>query len=169
MSDVVRRLERAVVPPVGERGVGETVGEDRTDPSLLEPADRLVGVIGRVLDVRPVEQCRHTGVDTFERAHVVGDVYVLWSIDAREAVEHDSEIVVESSVGCGSPDRCLPGVAVRVDEAGDHDIAGDIDYLRIRRLDLRCNRGDGVALNKDVAPVDIADLGINTDDVTPVK
>ena len=74
-------------PPVLERRVREAEGEDRSDAGLLEPADRLVGVVGRVHDVRPVDERRDARVDALERAPQVAGVHVVGPVVRGELVE----------------------------------------------------------------------------------
>ena len=62
-ADVVRVLQAAVVPPRAEVEVRRAVGEHGAEAPLLQRRDRRVGVLRRVLDVRPVEQRRDAGVD----------------------------------------------------------------------------------------------------------
>ena len=59
-------VELAERPPLAARR--HAVRVDRADAGVLEALDRRVRVIGRVVDVRPVEQRRHAAVERLERA-----------------------------------------------------------------------------------------------------
>ncbi len=80
-SVAVDRLDAAGVvgaePPVLKRRVREAEGEDRPDARLLEAPDGRVGVLGRVHDVRPVDERRDARVGAFEGAPQVGGVHVV--------------------------------------------------------------------------------------------
>ena len=68
---------------------------------------------------------------------------------------------------CESSDRSLPYVSMRVDEARDHQPAAGIDYLNAgcTRRQRRSDGGDDVVAYEDVAVGQIAELGIDRDDV----
>ena len=111
-------------PPVLERRVREAEGEHRPDAGLLQAADRLVGVVGRVHDVRPVDERRDARVGALERAPQVAGVHVVGPVVRGELVEDPGEVGAERVVRGARPDRRLPRVAVGVDEARDDDVAG---------------------------------------------
>ena len=99
-------------------------------PRLPQPADRLVGVLGRVHDVRPVDERGDARVDALQRAPQVAGVDVIGPIVRRELVEDGPEVGAERVVGRRRPDRRLPGVPMGVDEAGDDDVAIGLDDPR---------------------------------------
>jgi hypothetical protein len=83
-------------------------------PGTGKPLDRRVGVLGCVVDVRPVEQRRDPRVQGFERAHQVRDVDILSAVLNADVVEHAGEVLVQRAARQDAPHRCLPGVAVRI-------------------------------------------------------
>ena len=127
-------------PVLLQRGVRAAVGVLRPDAGLLQRLDRGVGVVGRVVDVRPVDQRGDAGVEALQRAGQVAGVDVLGPVERRERVEHLDEVVVQRGVRRAVADRGLPRVPVGVDEAGDDDLARAVDDLRVgvdARLDAR--------------------------------
>ena len=130
-ADVLGSLKDAVEPPVGERGVRVAVAVHGPRAELREGPDRLVGVVGRVVDVRPVEERRHAGVYRLERAEKVAGVHVLRAEGRRQGVEDQREVPVERDVRRDAADHGLPGVPVRVDEARDDDRTRGVDDLAV--------------------------------------
>ena len=116
-------------------------------------------MLGRVVDVRPVEHRRHARVDRLERAEVVPGVDVLGAVGGRELVEDDVEVAGEADVRRDPADHGLPGVAVRVDEARHDDAARGVDHLGVADLERRADGGDPIVLDQDVAAEDVADRG----------
>jgi hypothetical protein len=165
---VARNPDLALEPVVGKRRVGAAVGVLRPDARLLEPADGGVRVFRRVVDVRPVDECRDPGVQAFERAGQVARVDVVRCVDGRERVEDFDEIVVERRIGRTAADGCLPRVAVGVDEAGNDDLSGAIDHLGVR-LDGAVDRGDLVVFDQDVARAQVADVGVHGEHVATTE
>ena len=81
-SSRTRRASAIRASWLGEEGLGkrdgiEAVGENGPQPGVLEPANRLVGVRGRVDAVREVEHAGDAGVERLERADVVAGIDVL--------------------------------------------------------------------------------------------
>ena len=140
----------AAEPPGRDRRVRKAVGEDRPDAAVLEPLDGGVRVLGRVHDVRPIHERRDAGVDRLERTPLVRRVDVVGPVLGRELVEDGAEVGAQRVVGRAGPDRRLPGMAVRVDEAGDDDVAGRVDDLRVRCGQVRADLGDDVPHHEDV-------------------
>ena len=100
-------------------------------PDSWRPLIAGVGVVGRVHDVRPVDERRDARVDALERAPQVGGVDVVGPVVRRELVEDVPEVGDQRVVRGARPDRRLPGVAVGVDEARDDDVAVGVDDLRV--------------------------------------
>ena len=157
-ADVLGRVQLALEPPRVERRVRVAVAVDGAEARVAEAADRLVGVLRRVVDVRPVEERRDAGVDRLERAEVVPGVDVLRPVRGRELVEHEVEVAAEADVGRDPADHGLPRVPVRVDEAGDDDAAGRVDDLGVAGLERVADGRDPVVLDEDVAAVEVAEL-----------
>ena len=55
----------------------------------------------------------------------------------------------------------FPGVDVRVDEAGDHDVAAAVDNGGIVRADIAADFDDLLAVDQDVAAVEVADFRVH--------
>ena len=113
----------AVGPPLGADR--DAVRVDGADAGFGQAADRRVGVLRRVVDVRPVEQRRDAGVERLERADQVRDVDVLGAVLDADVVEHPGEVLVERAAREDAAHRRLPRVPVGVDEArhDDHRVA----------------------------------------------
>ncbi len=88
--DVLRVVQLAERPPLAARR--HAVRVDRPDAGVLQPLDRRIGVIGRVVDVRPVEERRHAAVERLQRTRVVADVDILGAVVAADAAEHHLEV-----------------------------------------------------------------------------
>src|SRR4029453_12816794 len=163
-ADVVARdRDLAVVPVVVQGGVGAAVGVLGPDAGLLEPADGGVGVLGGVVDVRPVDQGGDAGVDALQRPGQVAGVDVLGPVEGGEGVEDLHEGGAEGGVGGAAPDGRLPGVPVGVDEPGDDDPAAGVEHLGVG-VDLGGARGDLAPLDEDVARRQVAEVGIHGQD-----
>ena len=143
-----------------ERGVAEAVGEDRPDAGLLKALDRGVGVSRRVHDVRPVDEGRDARVDALEGAPEVGREDVVGPIVRAELVEDRAEVGDQRVVRGARPDRRLPRVAVAVDEARDHDVAGGVDDLRAVRGQVGPDGLDRGAVDEDVGPRQLAEIRV---------
>ena len=161
-SDVLGMVQLAERPPLAAGR--DAVGVDRADAGVLQTLDRRVGVIGRVVDVRPVEQRRDAAVERLERAGVVADVDVLGAVVAADAAEHDREVVVERAAREDAADRRLPRVPVRVDEPRHDDHPGRVDLLRVGDVEAAPDLDDLAVLDEDVAVRDLADVGVHRDD-----
>jgi hypothetical protein len=139
---------------------------DRADAGLGQAVDRRVGVLGRVVHVRPVEERRNATVDGFERAHQVRDVDVLGAVLDADVVEHAGEVLIERAARQHAAHGRLPGVAVRVDEARHHDAIACVDDVRVRaRLKILADRDDLGALDQHVRVRHVAELGVEREHV----
>ncbi len=153
-------LQRAVVPPGREIEVWRTVGEHGAQPRLLQRGDRGVGVLGRVLDVRPVEERGDAGVDGAVGAHEVAGIGVLRPVDRCEHAEDVAEVVVEQRVGGDVAEDAFPDVAVRVDEPRHHDGVGGVDHVGVADRDVGRDGLDLRAFDQDVGLAVIAERRI---------
>ncbi len=95
--DVLGLVQLAQHPPLAARR--HAVGVDGADAGILQTLDCRVRVVGRIADVRPVEQRRDTPVESLERTCVIADVHVLGAEEAADLAEHDREVVVERANG----------------------------------------------------------------------
>ena len=160
-ADVLGVLELAERPPLAAGR--HAVRVDGADARVLEALDSRVGVVGRVADVRPVEQRRDARVERLERAGVVADVDVLWAVVPADTAEHHREVVVERAGREDATDRRLPRVAVRVDEPRHDDHAARVDLLGIAYLETSADLDDHPVLDEHVAVRDLADVGVHRD------
>jgi hypothetical protein len=160
--DVLGMVQLAQHPPLGPGR--HAVGVDGADAGVPEALDRCVRVVGRVVDVRPVEQRRDTAVERLEGAGVVADVDVLRAVEAADLAEHDREVVVEGAGRQDAADGRLPRVPVRVDEARHHDHPCRVDLLGVGYRQAAADLDDLPVLDEDVRVRDVPDLGIHRDD-----
>jgi hypothetical protein len=123
-------------------------------------------VLGRVVDVRPVEERGDACVDRLQRAEVVARIDVLGPVRRSQLVEHEVEVATQAHVGGDAAYDGLPRVPVRVDEAGDDDAVLSVDHFGIARVERTAHRRDLVVLDEDVSAVHVADLRIHAEDVT---
>ncbi len=106
-------------------------------------------MVGRVVDVRPVDECRDAGVQAFQRAGEVARVDVLGSILRRKRIEDLVEVVIKRRIGSAAANRRLPGVTVGVDKARDDYPSGAVNHAGIG-IDPHVDTGDPVVLDQDV-------------------
>ena len=139
--DVFGVIVRAVGPPL-LRADRDAVRVDGADARFGQAADRLVRVIGRVVDVRPVQQRRDAGVERLERADQVGGVDVVGAVLRADVVQHAGEVFIEGAAREDASHRRLPGVPVRVDESRHDDAVGRVDDFGVAGLDRAADRLD---------------------------
>jgi hypothetical protein len=118
-----------------QRDAGLAVGVDRAAADLAQRTDRLVGVARRILDVRPVEERGHAGVERGEAPEQRGGIDVLRPEARPETLEQLHEHARQVPIDAGVTDRALPGVAVRIDEAGEDEVLGDVDRFDVAAVD----------------------------------
>src|SRR5262245_3580723 len=94
------------------------VTENGPDPGSFERVERRRGVVGRVLDVVPVDDGGDAGVETFERAGEGAGMDVVRLVAGPDGAEDQFQVGGERDVGAHAAQAGLPGVAVRVYEAG---------------------------------------------------
>ena len=140
------------------------VAIDRPYARIEQALDRRIGVLGRVVEVRPVVERGHAGIERVERADVIGDVHVLGGIDLARDAANAAEILAERPIGGDAAQQALPGVAVGVDKAGDHDHVGAVDDIGVDIADIALYLGDLLAVDQDVAVGQHADFGIDGHD-----
>ena len=153
-------------PPVLEGRIPEAEGEDRPDARLLKPADRCVRMVRRVHDVGPIDERGDARVRAFERTPQVAGVYVVGPVVRRELVEDAAEVRTEGVIRGAGPDRRLPGVPMRVDEARDDDVAGGIDGPGSVGGQVAADLGDPVILDEDVGAGHLTELRVLGEDVS---
>jgi hypothetical protein len=140
-------------------GLGRAVEERRPDAGGEQAVDGGVVVFGRRVVVAPVGQRRRAAVELVERADAGGDGQVLRAERRGQAGVHLLEVLQQRPVGGHAAQRGLPGVHVRVDQAGDDDAAGGVDQLRVVGGDAGRDGGDAVGLHQDVGARQVALAG----------
>ena len=94
-------------------------------------------------------------------------VDVLGAIGRGELIEHEVEVAAEADVGRDPADHRLPGVPLRVDEAGDHDQPEASIDLGVAGVDGGSHRGNSIVLEQDIATVEITDLRVHAQHMPP--
>ncbi len=144
--------------------VGVAVGVNRADAGVAQTLDRHVGVIGRIVVVRPINQCRDAGIERFERAEIVGHIHIVGRVEFAHDAADAAEILSKAPVRRGIAQQTLPRVAVGIHETRDNDAAAAIDFARIDGPKVRFDGRDLVAVDQDVRVQMLSDLGIHGDD-----
>ena len=144
-------------------GLGRAVEEGGADAAFLQPGDAGIGVLGRRIVVRPIDQGRHAVIELVQRAGQGGDVDVFGHEHRGEAGMHVAEIFQQGPVGRHRAQRRLPGVHVGVDESRQHEVTGAVDRLGVG-LERGRDGGDAAVLDQHVAGRQHAELGILRDD-----
>ncbi len=138
------------------------IGVDGANAGLLETANTRVAVLGRVADLRDVDDRGRAHVDHGERCDQFADMNVGRRIGECEVVL-DVAIVVglDEAVGERAPEQALVGMDVRVHETGDDDPVDAIDDDRIgRRGDVGADGADLSVFDQDVGRGEGAGLAI---------
>ena len=78
--------------------IGVAIAEDRPQAGVLQPADCLIGMVRRVIIVRPVVESSDARIERLERAQVVCDVHIAWSVQATHDAANAGEILRKSPV-----------------------------------------------------------------------
>ncbi len=166
---VVRMLELAVVPPRRHVEVRCTVCEYAADAALVHGADHRVGVLGSVLDVRPVEQRRDAGLDRSERAHEIARVPILRTVGRREHAQDVGEVFIEKRIRGDVAQDAFPDVAMSVDESRHYDHRRRVDDLGLADLQVGTDRDDLRAVDQDVRAAEVADLPIHRENTAVLE
>ena len=131
---------------------------------VAQCCDRGIGVLGRVLDLRPVDERGATGFQGAHRAEQVARINVFRLVMAAKVSQHLGAIGPEPDIAHAVAQRGLPGVPVRIDETGQDNEIRRIDMLRVRHLQLRRDRCNPSTLDQDVAAAQVADRAIHAED-----
>ena len=62
---------------------------------MLQRGDGRIGVIGRIVDVRPVDECGDPGVQALQGPGDVAGADILGPVGRRERVQNLDEVVIE--------------------------------------------------------------------------
>src|SRR5262249_34324943 len=127
------------------------VGEDGADAGVPQGGDGGVAVGGGVFDVGPVDQGGDAGVESAPGAEQGAGVDVLGAVPGAVAAQQDVQVVGQRPGRAAVPEAGLPGVPVGVDQAGQHQHAGGVEDLGVRR-DGQVGAGgrDAVAVDEEV-------------------
>ncbi|MHC2781995.1 hypothetical protein ACVMBZ_001202 [Bradyrhizobium liaoningense] len=149
-------------------GLWGTVEEGGADAALDQAAHGGISVIRRRIVVAPVDQRGDAVVDLVQRADQRRDMDVLGPKHGREPGMHAAEIFEQRPVRGIAAQARLPGVHVRVDQAGDDDAPGAVDNFGLAgtttELDRRAHVDDPAAFDQHIAARKVADRVIHADD-----
>ena len=155
---------RVVVPPALAGDLGAAIAEHRTDAAVAQGLDGGVGVLRRVLNVRPIEYGRHTGVERTQRGDQIAGVHVLRATQGAEAAQNCLEVVAQRAVGQRVAKHAFPEVPMRIDEARHHDRVGGVDHLRIGRRQIGPDGRDPGTIDQNVAFRQLTGSGMHGED-----
>ena len=161
----MRHLPERFLPRLGI-GLGRAVEKSGADSRFDESVDGAIGMGGRGIVVAPVDQRGRAAVDLVKRPHQRCDVDVLGSELGGKPRVHMMKIFEDRPVPGHAAKRSLPGMLVRVDEAGQHDAARGFNDFRMRRRDLRRNFAYAPVFDQHVAPLKVADARVHADDAS---
>jgi hypothetical protein len=113
--------------------------------------------------VTPVAESGGAAVDLIERTHQVADVDVVGAIVRRDAAAHVGEVLRQRPVGPDGPQGGLPGVQVRIDQAGNDDPALQVDDVSACRLEVGARLCDDVVLDQHVDTFAVGAVGRHGD------
>ena len=156
--DVARIFLLRRILPVAGRGLRIAVGEHRAHAGFLQALDAGVGVLRRVLDVRPVQHRGHADIDAAQRAEQVGDVGVLRNVVGAELLLDQRDVVGSEPSGSElrrNPSHMWRWVSTKPGITTHFD---GIDHLGVRRADVRLHRRDFLALDQHVGLLEVADV-----------
>ena len=147
-------------------GLRRAVEKGGADSRFDEGVDGAIGMVGRGIVVAPVDQRGRAAVDLVKGADQCGDVDVLRAEFGGKPRVHMMKIFEDRPVSGHAAKRSLPGVLVRVDEAGQHDAARGFNDFRMRRRDLRRNFAYAPVFDQHIAPLKVADARVHADDAS---
>ncbi|WP_329048146.1 hypothetical protein OG738_37570 [Amycolatopsis sp. NBC_01488] len=96
-------------------------------------------------------------------AEQVAEVDVFGPVVRLERAVHRDAVLVERPVGAEAAERRLPGVAVGVDEPGQHDLARGVDDLGVGAVDSGADGRDPAVLDQHVTAGEIPDGRVHAD------
>jgi hypothetical protein len=160
LGRVRERADRLPVP------VSPAVTEDDPRPGLVERVERGVGVLRGVQVVRPVKQRGDPRIERLERADQVSGVGVGRPVQAAQRAVQAGEVVGQRPVGGDVAKQRLPGVAMGVDQPGQHEAVGGVDDLGVTDAEVCADGDDRAILDQHLAGVEIPELGVDRDDGT---
>jgi len=164
--DVARILGSFCLPPAAIDRLRIAVGEHGPHAGIGERLHGGIGVLGRVVDVRPIEDAGDAAVDGTERTEVIAGIHVIRGVVGAECFLHDRNVVVERTIRQHVAQDALPHVPVRVDETGHYDHAGGIDHLGVGRGDIGPHCRDLAALDQHVRLLEVADCAVEREHAT---
>jgi hypothetical protein len=140
------------------------VGKNCAHACFSERPDGLIGMIGAVHDVRPVNHGGDTAVERLQRAQQIGGVNIFRPVGGRNSGPDSLKVLSQGPVGCDAAQDSLPGVTMGINKAGQNDHFGGIDDLGIFHGQIGSHSGDNVILDENVRCIKITQFFIHSDD-----
>ena len=156
----VLRIPQARAVPAG-------VAEHGADACVLQRANERIAVLGRVVDLRHVDDAGRAHFDHAERGGQHSDIGIVRGVGGRELADDVAVVVrIDAAVRQDVAQYALIGMAVRVDEARDDDPVRRIDDCRGvgRDRDVGPDLADLTVLDQHVGLCEVADLPIEGED-----
>ncbi len=150
-ADVGQVGQGAVEHPGFRVVTGLAVAENGAAAGVAQRPHVLIGMGGRVLDVRPVEQRGDAGVERRQAPEQGRRVDVLGPEARAELAEQLDEHVRQVPIDAGMAQRRLPQVAMRLDEPGQHEKIARIHGLAAVGRDCAAHGGDASIVDEHVA------------------
>src|SRR6202050_1477525 len=120
------------------RGIGRirrrarpTVKEIAADSRFLQAAKIGIGMFSRAKIMRPIRNCRDTGIKRLQRAPESTSVNVFRLVTRGNAIEHGGTVTRTGHLRRESADSPLPYVAVCIDEPWNHKTPFAVDHFRV--------------------------------------
>jgi hypothetical protein len=140
------------------------VEEARADADLAQGAHVLLGVLGRIDDVAPVEHRGDAGGQRVRGARQHRRVDVLGAVTRRDLRPLARDQVPEDVIHRVRARAGLPEVTMRVDQSGHDDHLRGVEHLGVFRRDLWRDLDDRVVLDEHVPLAQFADRGVDAHD-----
>ncbi len=128
----------------------------------LDGGVRMGGAAGIV---RIVDHAGDAGFDAADRGQVIAGVVILRPVGLGEGEVRRIGIVGKRRrVRVDEAQRRFPGMAVTIHKAGHQNGVAPIDHLGIGGGDIRCDGGDLLAFDQQIAFRQVADPRVHADD-----
>jgi hypothetical protein len=140
------------------------IGIDGADAGIPQGRDAGVAVLGRVADLRDVDDGGGAHIHEAERAQQHAHIGVRGQIGRREIALDVAVVVrIEHPVGQDVAQQALIGVAVGIDEARDHDPVAGVDHRGgiVGERDIRPHLADLAVLDHHIGAREVADLPVD--------
>ena len=111
----------------------------------------------------PIENRRRTDIDLVQRTDKICEVRIVRGVARSDPGMHFMQVFGDRPVAGDAADARLPGMNMRIDEAGHDDHPRRIDDLGTGRTDGFADFFDLVPIDENIALGEIADLAIHRD------